>query len=305
MPRPPVNPVLVLVLGIAGTSTGAILVRFADAPALVTATWRVGLATLIFLPIASWKAGGELRGLTRRDLLLAALSGLFLALHFATWIASLDHTPVANSVVLVNTIPIWVGLLSPFITRERIGRGVLIGIVFSVTGAAIIGAGDFASDRQALYGDALAAAGAIFASFYILSGRNLRRRMSLLPYVTVCYGSAAVILIAMALASGLAFTGYSARTWWAFIGLAVISQCVGHTSYNWALKWFSAGIIAIALLGEPIGSTLLAYFILDESLTWQKSLGCALILYGIYRAATGSPIRSEGAGTRGLRRRPG
>lgn len=286
MPRPPVHPVPVLVFGIMGISTGAIFVRFADAPALVTAAWRVGLATLIFLPIASWKAGGELRRLTRREFLLAALSGLFLALHFATWIASLDHTPVANSVVLVNTIPIWVGLLSPLITRERIGRGVLIGIVFSVAGAAIIGAGDFASDRDALYGDALAVAGAIFASFYILIGRNLRRRMSLLPYITVCYGSAAAILIAMAAARGLPFTGYSTRTWWAFLGLAVVSQCIGHTSYNWALKWFSAGIIAIALLGEPIGSTILAWLILDESLTWQKTLGCALILWGIYRAAS-------------------
>jgi drug/metabolite transporter (DMT)-like permease len=286
--RPPVNPILTLIVGVIGVSTGAIFVRFADAPALVTAAWRVGLAVLILLPITCWKSAPELRALTRRDLLLSSLSGLFLALHFATWIASLDYTPVANSVVLVNTIPIWVGLLSPFITHERVGRGVAIGIVFSVAGAAVIGAGDFGTDKRALLGDGLAVLGAIFASFYILLGRNLRRRLSLLPYITVCYGSAAIILLALVFAFRLPMTGYSTQTLWAFAGLAVVSQCLGHTSYNWALKWFSAGLIAIALLCEPIGSTILAYFILGETLTWMKALGSALILWGIYQAASKS-----------------
>ena len=133
-----------------------------------------------------------LRGLTRRDVGLAACSGIFLALHFAVWFASLDYTAVANSVVLVNTIPIWVGLMSPFVTRERPSRGMIIGILFSVAGAGIIGAGDFASGKRALIGDGLAVAGALFASVYILIGRNLRPRLSLLAYITVCYGSAAV-----------------------------------------------------------------------------------------------------------------
>jgi drug/metabolite transporter (DMT)-like permease len=286
--KPPIPPVITLIVGVIGVSTGAIFVRFADAPALVTAAWRVGLAVLILFPITWWMAKDELRSLTRRDLLLSTLSGLFLALHFATWIASLDYTPVANSVVLVNTIPIWVGLLSPFITKERVGRGVAIGIVFSVAGAAVIGAGDFGTDKRALFGDGLAVLGAIFASFYILLGRNLRRRLSLLPYVTVCYGAAALILLALVLAFRLPLTGYSTQTLWAFAGLAVVSQCLGHTSYNWALKWFSAGFIAIALLCEPIGSTILAYFILGESLTWLKALGSALILWGIYQAASKS-----------------
>jgi len=108
----PVNPYIILVGGIIGVSTGAIFARLADAPALVTAAYRVGLASLILVPLAVWKARDELRRLSGRDINLAMLAGFFLALHFATWISSLDYTAIANSVVLVNTIPLWVGLLN-------------------------------------------------------------------------------------------------------------------------------------------------------------------------------------------------
>lgn len=122
------------------------------------------------------------------------LSGLFLALHFAAWISSLDYTAIANSVVLVNTIPLWVGLLTPLITADRIRKPTIISIVLSVIGGAIIGFGDFATGGQALWGDLLALGGAFSAAIYLLLGRNLRRKLSLLSYVAVCYGSAAAIL---------------------------------------------------------------------------------------------------------------
>ena len=142
-------------------STGSIFARLADAPALVTAAYRVGLASLVILPLAAWKAGDELRNLSFRDVKMAVLSGLFLALHFATWISSLDYTAIANSVVLVNTIPLWVGLFTPLITKDRLARATVISIIISVVGAAIIGFGDFATGGRALLGDLLAVIGAI------------------------------------------------------------------------------------------------------------------------------------------------
>ena len=190
----PFNPYIVLIGGIIGVSTGAIFARLADAPALVTAAYRVGLAALILIPFDGWKVGDELRRLSARDIKLAMLSGLFLALHFATWISSLDYTAIANSVVLVNTIPLWVGLLTPLITGDRILRPTIISIMLSVIGGGIIGFGDFATGGPALWGDFLALVGAFSAAIYLLLGRNLRRKLSLLSYVAVCYGSAALIL---------------------------------------------------------------------------------------------------------------
>ncbi|UCD79383.1 MAG: DMT family transporter [Desulfobacterales bacterium] len=283
----PFNPYVVLVVGIIGVSTGSIFARLADAPALVTAAYRVGLAALILIPIALWKARNELLGLSLADAKLAVLSGLFLALHFATWISSLDYTAIANSVVLVNTIPLWVGLLTPLITGDRIMTTTIASIALSVIGGAIIGFGDFAAGGSALQGDMLAVVGAMCAAIYLLLGRNLRRKLSLLAYVTVCYGSAAVILWIVVLLLNLPITGYSSQTVAAFWAMALVSQIIGHSSYNWALKWFSTSLVAVALLGEPIGSTILAYIIFNEGLTWLKFVGGLFILSAIYIAASG------------------
>jgi len=285
--RPPFNPSLALISGVLAVSTGAIFAKLAEAPALVIAAYRVGLASLILAPIAWWQARDELLGLEKKDYMLALLSGFFLALHFSAWISSLSYTSVANSVVLVNTNPLWVGILTPVISKDRLTLMTKIGIVISVIGGAIIGAGDFATGGQALWGDFLALLGSICAAVYLLLGRNLRRKLSLIAYVIICYGSAAIILWVLVIALGLQVVGFSSGTYAAFAGMALISQIIGHTSYNWALKWFSASLIAVSLLGEPIGATILAYIIFDETLTWTKLVGGSLILAAIYLAARG------------------
>jgi drug/metabolite transporter (DMT)-like permease len=288
--RPPFNPSLALISGVLAVSTGAIFAKLAEAPALVIAAYRVGLASLILAPIAWWQARDELLGLEKKDYMLALLSGFFLALHFSTWISSLSYTSVANSVVLVNTNPLWVGVLTPVISKDRLTLMTKIGIVISVIGGAIIGAGDFATGGQALWGDFLALLGSICAAVYLLLGRNLRRKLSLLAYVIICYGSAAIILWVLVIALGLQVVGFSSGTYAAFAGMALISQIIGHTSYNWALKWFSASLIAVSLLGEPIGATILAYIIFAETLTWTKIVGGSLILAAIYLAARGEQV---------------
>jgi drug/metabolite transporter (DMT)-like permease len=292
--NPGVNPLLALALGIMAVSTGAIFARMADAPALVVAAYRVGLATLVLAPFAVWKAGDELKKLEGRQIALAVASGFFLAMHFATWISSLDYTSVANSVVLVNTNPLWVGLLTPWITRDRLKPMVVLGIVISVIGGVIIGSEDYAAGNDALLGDGLAVAGSICAAVYLLLGRGLRQHLSLLAYIFICYGSAAIFLWAAVLAMGLPVSGFSGKTFACFWAMALFTQLVGHTAYNWALKWFSAALIAVALLGEPIGSTILAYLIFDEGLTWLKFLGGSMILVAIYTVAMGEKKPSDG-----------
>jgi len=285
--RPPFNPAMALVSGVLAVSTGAIFARLAEAPPFVIAAYRVGLASLILAPFAWWRARGELLSLTAKDLGLAALAGLFLALHFGTWISSLQYTSVANSVMLVNTNPLWVGLLTPVISKDRVSRLTKLGIALSVVGGVIIGAGDFVTGAGALFGDLLALAGSVCAACYLLLGRTLRRKLTLLAYVMICYGSAAVILWATVLAFRIPVAGFSGRTYAAFAGMALISQIIGHSSYNWALRWFSTSLIAVSLLGEPIGATILAYLLFAEGLTWAKAAGGLLILSAIYLAGRG------------------
>lgn len=283
--KPFINPVIALSVGIAAISTGAIFARAADAPSLAIAAYRVGLAALILAPFAWWKCSREITGLSRSDWKIVLGAGFFLAVHFATWIASLDYTSVASSVVLVETIPLWVGILTPFVTGERPGKATLAGIGLSFAGGILIAAGDFGLSGRTLFGDALALAGGFAGALYIMLGRKVRPSLSLLAYVTTCYGAAGAILWTLVLASRTPFAGFSTPTWWAFLGMALIPQILGHSSYNWALRWFSASTVAVCLLGEPIGSTLLAWIFFGETLTAWKAAGGALILAGIVLAA--------------------
>ncbi len=276
---------LVLALAVLFVSTGAILVRSANCPALAKAAWRMTLATgLVALAVWPWRA--EFRALSRRLWLMGLGAGLCLAIHFATWISSLNHTTVASSVVLVNTMPLWVAVLAPFITGERTTARAWLGIALSFAGAAVIAGADFRVSGGALYGDALALIGGFSAAIYLMLGRRLRAHLSLPSYCTLTYGSASAVLWGLVAVTGVAATGFTFKTWGALAALAVVAQIGGHTLYNWSLKHLSASAVAVALLGEPIGSSLLAWQLFGEVPTALSAGGAVLVLIGIYLAAT-------------------
>lgn len=271
-----------LATGIVAVSFASIFIRLAEAPSLVIAASRLTIASLILAPVAFIESREELRALTKRDLRLALLSGLFLSLHFATWISSLEYTSVASSVVFVGTSPVFVGLASHFLLKERVSQKMFVGIAIAVLGGMIIGYGDFSLGARELFGDLLAIAGAVTVSGYLLVGHRLRPNLSLLSYIFLVYSSAAAFLIVLCLATGYTFSGYSNQTYLMFFLLAIVPQIIGHSSFNWALKYLPATFVGVSILGEPIGSTILAYFILNEVPTLVKIGGGVLILAGIY-----------------------
>jgi drug/metabolite transporter (DMT)-like permease len=281
------TPLIVLILGVIGISTGSIFARYADASPIVISFYRAGIASAVMMPLVLLRHRDELRSLTRRDLLWTLLAGVFLALHFATWITSLFYTSIASSVVIVETIPIWTAILSPFVSKDRVSRLTWAGIGLSFCGVIVISTGDFALGGRALIGDMLALAGAWFATLYFLSGRVVRSKVSLPTYTFICYGASAGVLLAVIVFRGLPLSGYPAATWGAFVAMALISQILGHSSYNWALRYLSASLVAVALLGEPIGATILARILFGETLTMAKIVGGALILAGIVTAVRG------------------
>jgi drug/metabolite transporter (DMT)-like permease len=271
--------IILLPLGIIAISTASIFIKLCDAPALIIATYRMVLASLILLPFATYrKIWSGWRG---SDLRWLVLSGLFLSLHFAFWIASLKYTSVASSVVLVTTHPIFVGMGAWLFLKERLGLNLILGILFSVLGSGLIGYGDMTLSSDALTGDGLALLGAMTASGYFLVGRKMRRNQDLLSYIFPVYSTAGLGLIIFSLFLQKPFFGYSSSTYVFLFLLAIVPQLIGHTTFNWALKYLPASMVAITILGEPIGSTVLAYFILGEGLTTWKILGGISIFIGI------------------------
>jgi len=280
--RPGFPPNLVLLVSIAAVSTASILIRLTDAPPMAIATWRLALSTLILLPFFLSRGGvSKLRAMGRGDLLTLAGVGVVLAVHFATWITSLSYTSVASSVIFVHVDPIFVALVSHFVIGERVSRRVALGIGVAFAGASIIALSDLGVGGENLVGDALSIIGAIALGIYIMAGRRLRQRLDLTTYVTPVYAVSAVVLAAGSFAVGAPLIGYDSGVILMFFAIALVPMIFGHTLYNWALRWISAPVVSISLLGEPVGASLLAFLILGESPAPLALVGGAVTLAGI------------------------
>jgi drug/metabolite transporter (DMT)-like permease len=268
------------------------------------------LATLVLLPLALATRREEIRALVPRSLAIAVLAGLFLAAHFTAWISSLEYTSVASSAALVTTNPIWVGLATVLVFRERLPRLTIGGIAISLLGCLLILWVDYrvgdplagmapagsltdgmtetsAGGRRPMLGNGLALAGAVCISAYLLTGRQIAARFSLLAYVTMVYGAAAVVLMLAAMVAGVELWRYPATGWAALAGLALVPQLIGHTAFNWSLRRLSPTFVALSILGEPVGSAILASLLFAEVPSVLQLGAFATLLGGIAVAALG------------------
>ena len=278
----------VLVLGVCAVSTAAPLIREADAPAMVIAASRLGIASLLLLGVEALQRARGVQAVpaaddARRRLALTLLAGVFMALHFGFWVASVKQTSIVTTVVLVTTQPLFVALLAGVLRGEHAHRDTWLGIALAAAGAAVMVSADAGSGSDTLLGDLYAVLGAVFASGYILTGRLLMSAgLAWRPYVTRAYTVAAVLLIGAALVTGESFGGYSTGTYGIFVALALVPQLIGHTSINRSLGYLPAATVAVAVLGEPVGATILGAIFLNETPTALQLLGALLVLAGVY-----------------------
>ena len=237
---------LLAVVGVLGVSASGPLMAATAAPALAIAFWRNAMASGVLLPVVLATCRDELRALDRRELRWAGLAGLFLALHFATWIPSLGYTSVASATALVATQPVWVG----------------IGV--AMAGALLLAGVDLRISAEALLGDLLAVAGGAFAAAYMVAGSEVRRSVSTTTYTFLCYSVTALIMLGVCLAWGQQLTGYDARTWLQLVALTVGAQLLGHSLCNLVLRSTSVTVVSLALLLEIPGAALIAFVFLGQ-----------------------------------------
>lgn len=274
-------PWAILALGVGAASISAILVRYADgADPLAMSFWRCTAGAAALVPFAT---GGLRRG-GRSALRAPTVAGIFLALHFATWMSSVNLTTVAASVLLVSTTPVFVAIAAFFLYRERLPASAWAGILLATGGAAVVGGGSL--EGSSLEGNLLAVAGAATAGGYVMAGQVARRTQGILEYAVVAYGVSAVVLLVVCLVAGVDLAGFPAQTWWAIAGLVIGPQLLGHTLINMVLSDIDATTVSVTIMAEPVIATALAFLLFDEVPTWLLYPGGIAILAGIYMVST-------------------
>ncbi|MBZ4672503.1 MAG: protein of unknown function transrane [Deferribacteraceae bacterium] len=281
----------ILLSGVISISFAAIFVRFCDdVPPLMIATYRLIFASIIIISIFKFKHY-TIHSITRKDFILSIISGTILSVHFYTWFTSIKLTSIASSVVLVTTSPIFVGILSFFLLKEKQNLNIIIGIALSIIGSIVLTMGDINIndalnfDKNALIGDIFAIIGAIAAAIYMMIGSKVRENLDIIPYITITYTASALTLLLISLLSGQTFLGYKPSSYTFMFLLAVIPQLIGHTSLNWALKHLKSSMVAIVTLGEPIGAAVLGYLFFREGIDKYQFVGIILIFMAILIAS--------------------
>lgn len=301
---PPARWLANTILGVAVLifSSSAILVRHSQTEGVASfaiAAWRMGLAAVVLLiVVAAQKArrsdATAAPNMTSREMWLAAVAGVFLAAHFASWISSLAYTSVASSTALVTTNPIWIALFSFVVLREKLSRWLVAGVAAAFGGSALIFLADYSrvatvASPNPLLGNSLALLGSLTVCGYLLIGRKLGRSSApappLLQYLTVVYSASAVTLLLLCVVTGTALIGFSTSAWLCLAGLALGPQLLGHSAINWALRHVSATFVAVVILGEPVASALLAWLFFGETFSTLQFCGFVVLLSGIYLAS--------------------
>lgn len=272
---------LLYIIGIIAISFSSIFVRWSNAEVSIVAMYRLYLTNLLMLPLA-WKYRGEMLSLTSRQWKGLLLSGAMLGLHFLLWMSSLRLTTVASSTVILTLEPILVMLGSFLLFGVKINRPMLIGMGVALAGSVAIGSGDFKLSGTALQGDLLSLLGTIAVAVHMLAGKQLLKNMSAFVYNFWVFFTAATMLAGYNAVRGFAFTGYAPREWGIYLLLAIVPTLFGHYLFNWLMKFISASAVSMAVLGEPVFASLLAWLLLKESLTGVQLIAGVAILGGVW-----------------------
>lgn len=281
MEKPAIHPYIPIMIGVFSVALSAIFVKMTSADSGVTAFYRMLFSVLIMSPVFFLKYTHEIKKLSKRDWAFASIAGVFLSFHFILWFESLNYTSVASSTVLVTLQPLFAFAGTYFFFKEKVSIKTLIAGAIAIAGSVLIGYGDFKVSGSALYGDLLALIACALITAYLLFGQDVRKRLSLVTYTFVVYSVSTITLFFYILFKGESFGPYPTSEWMWFLLLAIIPNLLGHTLFNWALKWVSTNVISIAILFEPIGAAILAYFILGEYLSVSQIVGGSVVLAGI------------------------
>ena len=278
--RPPAPDVVRLGVAVVFISLSGPMIAATAAPVLAIAFWRCLIGsgiTGVWVIARRWSSLGAL---TRREIRLTVIAGVFLGLHFATWIPSLTLTTIAASTALVATQPIWAALIARA-TGVQISSRVWIGIAIAFSGVIVLTGVDLSVDPAHLWGDALALVGAVFSAAYVSVAERVRKTVDTSTMTFVLYAVSAVTILPLVFSFGQQLVGFDAQAWALILAVTLGAQLLGHSMMTRVLSSTSATVVSLAILFEMPGATLVAAIWLGQVPPLALLPAAALILAGL------------------------
>lgn len=277
------NPKYIVIIAVMFVSFSSIFIKMCTAPSLVIATYRLFFTVLLILPSTFIKNRKELKKARKKHIILCIISGVFLAFHFVTWIASIKYTSVSSAAVLVNIHPVIIALGSYVIFKDKVSKKAILCIIITLAGSFIISFGDSTVGSNIVFGDMLAIIGAVFVAFYMLIGRFIRQYMSVAVYTFIVYTSCMAALLILDLFTKTVMYPYPIKDWLLFFMLAFFCTILGHSVFSWSLKYVKPAFVSVSNLGEPVFASIWAVILFKELPQIWNFIGSIIIIYGIYR----------------------
>jgi drug/metabolite transporter (DMT)-like permease len=251
-----------------------------DIHPLIITFYRLAFSSLIILFLIN-KPVKKVFSESAKHLKYLVTAGLFLSMHFYTWITSLQYTTVGNSIFLESTHPLFGWILSIVILREKISKIFIPSFLIAAVGMYFIIAGDIHISDNALTGDVLATFSAFCVAAYLIIARILKNDIEFFTYIFIVYSIAALCTLLIILLKGLNFWQIPLNGWLLLILMAVGPNLIGHSILNWASRKISVYKVNMAFLSEAVLATTYAAILLNEIPPKDFYIGAALILSAI------------------------
>ncbi|MFC5472256.1 DMT family transporter [Cohnella suwonensis] len=293
--KPPIAPIVPLIVGMIAISFAPILVRYSDAPVSVQGLYRMLFTVLLMLPLGKRQLPG-LKSISAKIWLLLFVAGVFLALHFLLWMESLNYTSIASSTIILSLEPVFVMIGAYFLFKDRLRKLAAIGVAVALAGVIVVGSGDISLSARAFKGDLLSLFGTLAVVVNMLVAKKILERVSSYLYSLIVFAIAAACFALYNVGAGIGMTAYSGREWLLFLLLAIVPTIFGHMIFNWLLQYVKPATISISVLAEPVGSSLLGIVLFDELLSGFQLTGGVLIIAGLLlymRSEKESPVEHE------------
>lgn len=272
---------IIVILGVVGASLSAIFVRLSSAPAPVLVFYRIGFAALLMTVPGIKAINRERQQFTKKDIICAVISGIFLAFHFYTYFTAVKMTCIAAAVALTDVEVFFVSFAMIFFLHEKISKVAWIGIAVTFFGSMVITYGDGIKDGN-LVGDLFAISSAFFVAVYTLMGRICRRHMSTASYTTIVYWVCALTALALLIIQGLSPFGYTTTDVLCGLGMTIFCTLLGHSVFSWALKTLNPAYVSTVKLLEPVFSSIIGIFLFSEIPGLFAVIGAVFVIVGVY-----------------------